>query len=156
MQTFLPYKDFVDTAECLDKRRLGKQRSEAKIILNILEGKSKPNKYGKISWINHPAVQMWAGHEDCLKHYLNCIIEEWEKRGYKNNMLKEEVNMLRYPYWLGDERLHKSHKSKLLEKDKEFYGRYGWNVEPGLSYFWPTKACVSKRVMRVRIIEVIK
>ncbi len=35
MQTFLPYQDFTETAKCLDYRRLGKQRVEAKRILKI-------------------------------------------------------------------------------------------------------------------------
>jgi len=29
MNTFLPYPDFVKSAQCLDYRRLGKQRVEA-------------------------------------------------------------------------------------------------------------------------------
>jgi len=32
MQTFLPYADFKESAQCLDYRRLGKQRVEAKQI----------------------------------------------------------------------------------------------------------------------------
>lgn len=141
MQTFLPYKSFIETAKCLDNKRLGKQRSEAKIILNILEGKAKPNKYGKISWINHPAIKMWAEYKNCLKLYLNLIIGEWEKRGFKNNMFKEELNILeiKCPPWLGNEKFHNSHKSKLLEKDTKFYGKYGWDIKIGLPYVWPTK-----------------
>lgn len=41
MQTFLPYKSFVKSAACLDMRRLGKQRVEAKQILMALTGESK-------------------------------------------------------------------------------------------------------------------
>jgi hypothetical protein len=33
MQTFLPYEDFKKSAEALDDKRLGKQRSESIIIL---------------------------------------------------------------------------------------------------------------------------
>lgn len=141
MQTFLPYKSFIETAKCLDNKRLGKQRSEAKTILNILEGKAKLNRYGKVSWINHPAVKMWVGYEDCLKLYLNFIIEEWENRGFKNNMDKEEIDILevKCPQWLGNEKFHDSHKSKLLEKDIKFYNKYGWEVKIGLPYLWPTK-----------------
>jgi hypothetical protein len=111
MQTFLPYKSFIETAKCLDNKRLGKQRVEAKSILNILEGKAKLNRYGKISWANHPAVKMWAEYENCLKLYLNLIIEEWENRGFGNNMVKEELDILevKCPPWLGNEKLHNSH-----------------------------------------------
>ena len=141
MQTFLPCSNFVETAKCLDNKRLGKQRSEAKMILDILEGRAKLNKYGKISWVNHPVVKMWAGYEDCLKHYINCIIDEWESRGFRNNMGRERVDVfeLECPPWLQDERLYKSHQSKLLEKDEKFYSKYEWDVKPGLPYFWPTK-----------------
>ena len=59
MQTFLPYPDFQKTAQCLDNKRLGKQRVEARQIISTLEGKSN-------GWRNHPAVKMWKGYEDCL------------------------------------------------------------------------------------------
>lgn len=35
MQTFLPYSSFEESAKCLDNKRLGKQRVEAKQILEI-------------------------------------------------------------------------------------------------------------------------
>ena len=41
------------------------------------------------------------------------------------------------PSWLGDDRLHKSHRSKLLGKDPEYYGKYFRDVPPDLDYFWP-------------------
>ncbi len=47
MQTFLPYTDFKQSARCLDYKRLGKQRLEARTILNILEGRGKIGKNGK-------------------------------------------------------------------------------------------------------------
>ena len=58
MQTFLPYTDFIKSAKCLDYKRLGKQRVEAKQILNILLGETT-----KAGWTNHPAVLMWSGYE---------------------------------------------------------------------------------------------
>ena len=58
MQTFLPYKDFRKSLQCLDYRRLGKQRVEAMQIHNILTGKNESS-----AWVNHPAVKMWKGHE---------------------------------------------------------------------------------------------
>ena len=142
MQTFLPYQDFIETAKCLDNKRLGKQRSEAKTILNILTGKSKFNKHGKITWINHPAVQMWRGYENSLRIYYNTIVKEWIRRGYQNNMELEIIDYhfdVQHPYWLGNKKFHDSHKSKLLEKDIKFYSKYGWDVKIELPYLWPTK-----------------
>jgi len=140
MQTFLPYEDFDVTAECLDYKRLGKQRVEAKQILNILLELSHTNRNGNVPWSNHPAVLMWAGYEEALKIYHNSMIAEWIKRGYKNTMiLLAPVGEVYYPPWLGDTRFHFSHRSKLLQKNYGYYSRFGWNVEENIDYFWPTK-----------------
>jgi hypothetical protein len=79
MQTFLPYADFERCAATLDSRRLGKQRVEAFQILRALRGEGR-------GWRNHPAVLMWRGYEDALGLYLNAMIAEWERRGYRNNV----------------------------------------------------------------------
>ena len=133
MQTFLPYSDFYKSIKCLDYKRLGKQRVEAKQILNALRGKSK-------GWVNHPATKMWKGYEDALSFYHNLCILEWTNRGFNNTMeleiVGEEMNL---PIWLGNEDFHNSHKSNLLRKDPIFYGKFGWNVPHDLPYIWPVK-----------------
>lgn len=135
MQTFLPYDDFEKSIKCLDYRRLGKQRVEARQILNTLS----PD-YTKKGWRNHPAVLMWRGYEEALKKYYNCCVYEWVQRGYNNTMEYMEVGTIVYPLWFGDERFHNSHKSNLLRKDPVFYGSYGWGeIGSELPYFWPTK-----------------
>ena len=78
MQTFLPYSDFVNISKVLDYKRLGKQRVEARQILNtILNGGG---------WSNHPAIKMWRGYENALILYSNIMIKEWILRGYRNTM----------------------------------------------------------------------
>ena len=137
MQTFLPYEDFTLSAQCLDYRRLGKQRVEALQIFNALEG--IPTKSGRqyTGWLNHPAVTMWRGYEEALLLYKNKMIEEWILRGYNNTMemvgVSDDVEM---PHWLGNEKLHSSHRSNLLRKDLEFYSQYGWRETPNLEYYW--------------------
>ena len=137
MQTFLPYEDFTLSAQCLDYRRLGKQRVEALQIFNALEG--IPTKSGRqyTGWLNHPAVTMWRGYEEALLLYRNKMIEEWILRGYNNTMemvgVSDDVEM---PHWLGNEKLHSSHRSNLLRKDLEFYSQYGWRETPNLEYYW--------------------
>jgi hypothetical protein len=42
-----------------------------------------------------------------------------------------------YPPWLGDERLHASHRSNLLRKDPEHYGQFEWTEPDDLPYWWP-------------------
>jgi hypothetical protein len=132
MQTFLPYPSFKETAKCLDYKRLGKQRVEAKQIIEILEGKSS-------GWKNHPAVLMWKGYIPCLKHYFNIISKEWEKRGYKHNIGYYEINQpIIYPIWFGYTPFHDSHKSNLIRKFPEHYNQYFY-IENNLPYYWPVK-----------------
>lgn len=138
MQTFLPYSDFSDSASCLDYRRLGKQRVEAMQIINVLEGKAKKTKTGKIAWQNHPAVLMWKNNIDALKLYCNIIIKEWISRGYKNNMSFYIIdkNNIEMPKWLGNNEFHKSHRSNLLRKDFNYYSKFGWKESDNLPYIW--------------------
>ncbi len=137
MQTFLPYEDFTLSAQVLDYRRLGQQRVEALQIYNVLV--DNPTLQGKSykGWLNHPAVLMWDGYVDALLLYKNKMIEEWLNRGYRNTM--EWVilpNSIEMPHWLGDDRVHSSHRSNLLRKDFKFYSKYEWKESPDLDYYW--------------------
>lgn len=130
MQTFLPYPDFVESARCLDSRRLGKQRPECLQILKALGGSG--------GWSSHPATKMWSGCQDALKAYSNACVLEWTARGYKNSMAIYQIDGTpTMPRWLGDERFHASHRSNLLRKDPVHYGRFGWSESPDLEYHWP-------------------
>ena len=132
MQTFLPYANFEKTAQCLDYKRLGKQRVEAWQIYQIVSGKRT-----KGGWINHPAVNMWRGFSNLLAYYYNDILDEWIKRGYKNNMKYIMVPpSITEPLWLGNKDFHDSHKSNLLRKDPVFYTQYMWDVPNNLDYIW--------------------
>jgi len=138
MQTFLPYEDFQETAKCLDYRRLGKQRVEARQIYSCLTG--EPTKSGRTykGWVNHPAVKMWQGHERCLAQYYNAIVQEWIRRGYNNSMEFLPVeNDVEKPDWIGDEDFHASHRSNLLRKQREWYSQFEWQEEDNLPYVWP-------------------
>jgi hypothetical protein len=136
LNTFLPYSDFVKSVQCLDYRRLGKQRVEAWQIYLAL---TKEN-YG---WQNHPIVKMWRGYEDCLLLYGVEICNEWIKRGYKDTLLgKFELCLihnkksLSIPKWLGDKKFHASMRSNLLRKDKNYYSKFGWKEKDNLPYHW--------------------
>lgn len=159
LQTFLPYADFELSAMCLDYRRLGKQRVEAFQILRCLAGHTS-------GWSNHPAVKMWEGHVNHLCRYYNAMLDEWEWRGYQNNMQYFEIGNFPndyvpvdksqrfnsnvayagtyshmdwgdWPPWLGCPLLHNSHKSRLLAKDPVWYGQFGWDVPDDMPYWWP-------------------
>ena len=144
MQTFLPYESFTQTAKCLDYRRLGKQRVEAKQILQILT-----NETDKPGWRNHPAVLMWQGSAYWLATYGETICFEWISRGYKDTLqpyfldkeywLAGTEKYSKYPDWLGNEKFHRSHQSNLVRKDPEFYGPQFPGVPSDIDYWWPTK-----------------
>lgn len=114
MQTFLPFPSFRDSAECLDYRRLGKQRVETLQLLkaawqgplvlydkiekeyvynDVFDVNDKNNHESfdirKTPWYNHPACQMWLGYELRLCRYGEEICEEWIRRGFKDTCLSK-------------------------------------------------------------------
>jgi len=139
MQTFLPYDNFAASASVLDYRRLGKQRVEAKQILNVLL-----NPGAKKGWAHHPAVLMWKGYELLLMNYFDAMALEWEMRGYVHNMgyYTDEDRYAPgvgqgYPDWLrNNPPFHLSHKSNLVRKDKYYRGVWP-DVPDNLPYIWP-------------------
>ena len=146
MQTFMPYNDFVKSAQMLDYRRLGKQRVECKQILLAL---TEPS-YG---WKHHPATKMWAGYEPALCAYASVICNEWMSRGYEDSLLlyfaKEFYKvggrshptsmrmMYDMPHWMGDEAFHHSHRMALRDKEPRHYEQFGW-TGTNTGYVWPT------------------
>lgn len=131
MQTFLPVPSFQLSALHLDKQRLGKQRVEAYQILRALNGQSK-------GWVNHPATKMWRGYERALRQYLRAMIFEWMARGYKNTMEVPAYDPdAPMPPWLGDDRLHASHRANLKRKSGFLYPQY--TEDPSMPYFWPSE-----------------
>lgn len=134
MQTFLPYPNIQRSLNSLDMRRLGKQRVEAKQILNIFDDTNPSSK-----WRNHPAVLMWQGYIEVLKLYMNVAIDEWIYRGYKNTMQFARIDKrkLIFPSWWNGE-IHRTHRSNLLRKAPEHYGQFGWTEPNDLEYYWPT------------------
>lgn len=135
MQTFLPYADFTMSAAALDNSRLGNQcYRECKTLLNG-------------GWRHHPASKMWQGHKGALCSYALALVDEMETRGrWKVEVIdrwrrffqtRREGLDRALPAWLGDERIHASHRSSLLRKDPSWYGQFGWTETPGLPYVWP-------------------
>lgn len=134
MQTFLPYSDFEESAQVLDKKRCWKQVVETAQILDVLQGR-------KISWANHPAVKMWVGYESALQLYFNSFwLVATQKHGIKTKYLPlfvPEPHIM--PWWLGDEDFHRAMRARLIEKDENFYGTLFPN-DKGFNdgkYFWP-------------------
>jgi hypothetical protein len=134
MITFLPYPDFTHCAMCLDVKRLGQQRREAKGLLEtLLADKMK----------NHPLMIMWRGYENELIWYGISICREWQIRGYKDTLLdyflSKKKKAFRDPHWLGVEKLHSSHRRRLITKNPNWYSQFDWpeTPDPTCEYWWP-------------------
>jgi len=145
MQTFLPYADFAKSAQVLDRQRLGKQRVET---LQVLKALHVPD-YG---WRQHPAVKMWQGFGGALLEYQAAICNEWTSRGYRDTCLEKSTAIVLesglslanvvMPDWLGDEELHRSHRSNLIRKFPEHYRPlFELGLSDDLPYVWPPSQC---------------
>ncbi len=150
MQTFLPFADFAESARCLDMKRLGKQRVE---VLQLLTATSSAD----AGWANHPASMMWSHHRGALALYGLAVCGEWLSRGYKDTCVGkilafmpddfvDHLEDVAMPPWLGDERLHWSHRAALMRKDPYFYGekmsvvtdKMPFDRDRWGQYFWPS------------------
>jgi hypothetical protein len=130
LQVFLPYPDLQDSVVCLDPKRLGNQvYRECKTLVGG-------------GWARHPASIMWRPYKAALISYALFGLDELERRGlsypqhrafFESLLPQPDVS----PPWLGDERLHRSHRSALLRKDPEWYSQFGWSEPTDLPYFWP-------------------
>ena len=134
MQTFMPYPDFEASAACLDSKRLGNQCYREGLTL-VTGG-----------WSNHPAAKMWYGYEYALCKYCEACAEEMSRRGgWKPGIadkwvmhfqkLAETFADTGMPPWMGDERVHRSHRANLKRKDPEYYSQF--TEEPQEGYYWP-------------------
>ena len=157
MQTFLTSQSFIETAHCLDQKRLVKQLLECRQIMAALTGNSKGG-------TNHPCTKMWAGHERSLYKYAYSMAVEMRNRGYKYeanlNAIKEmlfpiwkDINPNR-PAWLTDpyiaDKVFTTHRASLFNKDPEHYAQFQIDTyfaraqvccigtKKICNYYWPT------------------
>lgn len=137
VNTFIPFGSPVQCAKVLDNKRLGKQRVEAYQIINILTNQTKTT-----GWRNHPAVLMWVGYENALCHYYNCIVKEWVRRGFKNQMKLYEVKKpVQMPWFVKNKFVNWSYQASLLRKNHEHYKRFFKVPKKYMeySYIWPSR-----------------
>ena len=151
MQTFLPYADFAASARVLDPKRLGKQRVETIQVVRALTRE----KYG---WRHHPAVLMWRGCEEALGCYGMAIVDAWTELGFADTCgatlradlaaagiceIRSQAELAAVgalPRWLGDEAIHRSHRSALVRKDPAYYRALFLDVPDDLEYVWPERS----------------
>lgn len=160
MQTFVPITDsYEDIARTLDRARLNKQALEGwQILMTLLELNPQGDHRTPKGWVNHPAVKMWRGHEMALYQYIQAMVDEWLRRGYKSTIGdKAKATIMRGielgrtsstvgPDWIADLNLFKkiasSHRIALLCKDYEWYSQFAWPEDTGkrpetYEYVWP-------------------
>ena len=126
--TFLPYKSYSESAAALDDRTLYQQRLDVLRILSL-----KPDV---------PAARMWHNYEGALATYGIAMCMEWRRRGNGDTTLEKLEELYNFdntpPPWLGDERLHSSHRANLIKRDPRHYMiTLGWNDDPKQPYYWP-------------------
>jgi hypothetical protein len=153
MQTFLPHKNFRESAQALDSRRLNKQLLEGRQIYSILVLDRQSG-----GWVRHPAVLMWKGYENVLFQYLSALRDECEARNIRwqknweeilrlhdinqDRILDDDEEEQQYPQWINDERIYESHRFNLFRKDPEYYIEFADSknfpccIE--CNYFWPS------------------
>lgn len=141
MNTFLPTQDFAESAAALATKRLGKQRLEALTLLRTLLGRSA-------AFGDHPVAALWRGHEPALARYGLIMATEWRRRGLADSALPQIAELAHQlvgygraivdPPWVGDERVHASHRAALLAEDTDHYRALGWVELPSEELFWPT------------------
>jgi len=130
VQVFVPSTDFAECAACLDTRRLGKQLLECALILNILYDVPKKDGGKRTAWLNHPATLQWKFWPGALACYSDAIADECDRRALRTEALREQIKGFTregsLPIWWGDEKVHSSHRSRLLQKSPEHYSQFHW------------------------------
>jgi len=161
MQTFVPVTDsFDDIAKVLDNKRLNKQALEGwQILMNLLQLDPQGQHRVSKGWSNHPAVKMWKGHEVALYLYVEAMVKEWKRRGYKSTIgdkakatIGKAISLglisefSSNPEWISSlstfSKVASSHRLALLSKDYEWYSQFGWPEDVGIrpdtyEYVWP-------------------
>jgi hypothetical protein len=95
---------------------------------------------------------MWRGRVPALVSYgLQCVAA-WRERGHADSTAEQIAEFAPQasglsqaelgrrgllPSWLGDERLHRSHRSRLIAKDAGYYRPLFGDIRADLDYFWP-------------------
>lgn len=144
MITYLPHSDFKQSLECLSDEHLVQTIQHAGHIILVIRGKINRQFYhGMIAFARHPAVLMWEPHLDTLKLYYNMGILIIKQR-FKNQpfyiplKLFQGILSISTPPWLGDKRLHQTHRHLLMISSKH-YDKFRWtktSYSDGL--YWPS------------------
>jgi hypothetical protein len=132
LQVFVPLPDIGESVRSLDDKRLFKQLLECVQLLAVILNVPKDDGTPRTGWKNHPAALQWKLWPGALRAYALAAAEECRRRGLNSAALEARLNRLpcepslEMPVWWGDERVHSSHRARLLQKDFDHYSRFGW------------------------------
>ena len=146
---WVPYPNFRLSVHVLDSQRLGVQIGQCLHILRMLAGHREG---GKDRY--HATTMAWSQHPEALCMYTEFAIDEVNLRGHKfeHPSPRSPEGLKVYglpkewksdnpiiPEWIGIERIHASHRSRLLKKDFGWYSQFAWTETPMVNVQWPGK-----------------
>ncbi len=128
MQIFL-IGNVLETAKCLDSRRLNKQIIEVKQIISAIEGKTK-------SWRNHPVTIMYENDLNFLRGYRNCLIAYKEQRMLDVEFFSEWCERTKPDFLKDCEWYFNNMRNRLYTKNKEHYSQFFTDAVESYSNFY--------------------
>lgn len=129
MQVFI-IGSAIETASCLDRKRLNKQIIECKQIINTILGKSQ-------AWKNHPCVLQYKDHLNWLVAYMHCL----------ENYFADNIHTARIWNLYAVELTPNFHSTMYLEqmkrrlytKDNNHYAKWSVLGESLENWYWSTE-----------------
>lgn len=129
MQIFL-VGTALETAKCLDRRRLNKQIIEAQQIINAIEGKSE-------AWRKHPVTIMYENSLGFLRAYKSCLKAYKENRIQCANWFSDFCERTKPEFLENADWYLENMKNRLFTKNKEWYGKFFPNAkESFVNYYY--------------------
>lgn len=126
MQVFV-IGDVLETAKCLDRRRLNKQIIECKQILATIRGTSN-------AWKNHPCVIQYQKDIVYLEAYLQCL--EYYVKGEITLAIDADYDAWIYqPIW-HTKAYYDNMKKRLYTKDHNHYKQFEHLGESNENWYW--------------------
>lgn len=149
LMVWLPYPNLRLSVHCLSAFHLGKQFADSVTILRVLAGHNGGG-HGKFV----TTTSAWGHNPESLLVYSSFAHTELYKRGWtrdhpnprtpegkKHFKLPGEwyTDEYQVPDWVGVERIHASHRSYLITKDREWYSQFAWTEYESRVIVWPKK-----------------
>lgn len=126
MQIYVPYRNPLEIAKCLDKRRLASQIREARLVLGGINGEN--------GWTRGPLHYMYKPHKDWLELYI-LILEAWRTQSLVDLQSLVEKSTELTPWFLTDEFCER-HKRRLYSHAPEKYPQFSYLGFSDENWYW--------------------